>query len=223
MKHSRALLRAGTLREVRRYPPSWVEATILLGQVVYGSATPASASQWSLCLTESRASVPGSRGYTGPVVRLFRAVPDGPGDPFSLCRRTCGKAVGGEGRTGVRRLTPLIGQGSKEPTGRRRGRSHLGSFFGQEPSRPPSASRLTKTRLCIGPTTKEVNLSTIDRQMTPFALPPGGKKSYEDRLFCREGMTPAIIIKVMTSWNYVQWHHHSKNILEGGGKTSQLC
>ena len=56
----------------QHYPPSWVEASTLLGQVVTGSATPVSASQWSLCRTGSRASAPGSRGYTIEVQRLLR-------------------------------------------------------------------------------------------------------------------------------------------------------
>jgi hypothetical protein len=56
------------LRECQHYPPSWVEATTSLDQVVSGSATPAGASQWDSCRTGSRAFAPGSRGYT----RLMR-------------------------------------------------------------------------------------------------------------------------------------------------------
>ncbi len=55
------------LRECQHYPPSWVEAITSLGQVVSGSATPVSASQWNSCRTGSRAFVPGSRGYNRPV------------------------------------------------------------------------------------------------------------------------------------------------------------
>jgi len=55
------------LRECQHYPPSWVEASTSLGRVVSGSATPASASQWSSCRTGSRAFAPGSRGYTRSV------------------------------------------------------------------------------------------------------------------------------------------------------------
>jgi hypothetical protein len=55
------------LRECQHYPPSWVEANTSLDQVVSGSATPASASQWNSCRTGSRASAPGSRGYTRSV------------------------------------------------------------------------------------------------------------------------------------------------------------
>jgi len=42
----------------QHYPPSWVEATTSLDQVVIGSATPVGASQWSFCRTGSRASCP---------------------------------------------------------------------------------------------------------------------------------------------------------------------
>ena len=52
---SRALLRAGFAGN-RHYPPSWVEAANSPGQVVIGSATPVSASQWSFCRTGGRAS-----------------------------------------------------------------------------------------------------------------------------------------------------------------------
>jgi len=46
------------LRENQHYPPSWVEATTSLDQVVFGSATPVGASQWSFCRTGGRASRP---------------------------------------------------------------------------------------------------------------------------------------------------------------------
>ena len=39
----------------QHYPPSWVEASTSLDQVVIGSATPVGASQWGLCRTGSRA------------------------------------------------------------------------------------------------------------------------------------------------------------------------
>ena len=55
------------LRECQHYPPSWVEAISSLDQVVSGSATPVSASQWNSCRTGSRAFAPGSRGNTRSV------------------------------------------------------------------------------------------------------------------------------------------------------------
>ena len=42
----------------QHYPPSWVEASILLELVVIGSATPVGASQWSFCRTGSRTLCP---------------------------------------------------------------------------------------------------------------------------------------------------------------------